>query len=229
MNYFAVIVAAGKSTRMNAQVPKPYLPLLNKTVIEWTLHAFLASSLIKKVVVVIAQEDHHWSSLKVSQHPKIVTVIGGAERMDSCINGLEALKDIAQDDDWVLEHDAARPCLSTEALEKMLAELSKEKIGGLLAVPASDTLKRSDPNQYTIETVDRKNVWHALTPQGFRYGLFFKALTMAKQQGTIVTDGAQAIEMCGYQPRLFLGSKQNIKITTAEDLALAEFYLKREC
>jgi 2-C-methyl-D-erythritol 4-phosphate cytidylyltransferase len=154
-------------------------------------------------------------------------VTGGAERGQSVRNGLEALREWAGPDDWVLVHDAVRPCLCTEDLDRLLAELDDDPVGGLLAVPVRDTLKQADATGRVATTVDRAQLWHALTPQMFRLGLLCDALQSALARGLRVTDEAAAMEAAGFSPRLVEGRADNVKITRPEDLALAEFYLTR--
>lgn len=225
--FWAVIVAAGNGRRMGTDLPKQYLPLVGKTVIEHAAHALLVSPLIQKVVVVISPQDRYWQYLAISQHPKIMTAIGGAERLDSCLSGLLALQPIAQEHDWVLEHDGARPCLTADGLASLIKQLSAEAVGGLAAYPVSDSMKRSDATQHVLTGIERNNLWHALTPQMFRYGLLRKALTNAKTQAIITTDSASAIELIGYRPKLIHFTKRNIKITEPEDLTLARYFLEQ--
>jgi 2-C-methyl-D-erythritol 4-phosphate cytidylyltransferase len=141
--------------------------------------------------------------------------------------GWRALREWASPDDWVLVHDAARPCLSTEDLDRLLAELDSDPVGGLLAIPVRDTLKQTDAAGRVATTVDRARIWHALTPQMFRLGLLRDALRDALARGLPVTDEAAAMEAAGFAPRLIEGRADNVKITRPEDLALAEFYLTR--
>jgi 2-C-methyl-D-erythritol 4-phosphate cytidylyltransferase len=153
---------------------------------------------------------------------------GGPERCHSVLNGLRRLREMAAaDDDWVLVHDAARPCVRQEDVARLLDELSADPVGGLLAVPARDTIKRADVGGTVVETIDRNVIWRALTPQMFRLGALTAAIVQALGRGVLVTDEAQAMELAGAAPRLVTGHEDNIKITTQSDLALAEFYLRQ--
>jgi 2-C-methyl-D-erythritol 4-phosphate cytidylyltransferase len=178
------------------------------------------------IVVVIARQDSRWSSLPVAQDPRVRTVEGGAERMHSVLNGLEELARDAAADDWVLVHDAARPCLGRAELERLVSTLENDRVGGLLALPVGDTLKRADASgSHVLSTVERQGLWAAQTPQMFRYELLHRALQAAMRAGIQVTDEAGAVESLGERPRLIPGSPRNIKVTRPEDLSLAEAIL----
>ncbi|BFM07967.1 2-C-methyl-D-erythritol 4-phosphate cytidylyltransferase [Halioxenophilus aromaticivorans] len=222
-----MVPAAGIGSRMAADIPKQYLPLHNATVIEWTLRKLLAVQRVRKVVVAVAEHDPHWPQLAISQHPQIVTTGGGAERADSVLAGLGALQGLAQSNDWVLVHDAARPCVQPASINRMIDELHDHPVGGILAVPVADTLKYASPREPADidKTVDRKRTWAAQTPQMFRYGELLNALQNASGDGFIVTDEASALEHLGVQPRLVVGRTDNLKITTPDDLALAQLIL----
>ena len=224
--FWVVVPAAGSARRMGAAVPKQYLPLAGRTVIEWSLAPFLAHARAAGIVVVLAEQDQRWTQTVLAGDQKIATTIGGAERMDSVLAGLRALQDRAAGDDWVLVHDAARPCLSTTDLDRLLNELSDDAVGGLLAAPVVDTLKRADEGGRVSQTVARENLWRALTPQMFRRDILQRALEAALMQGVAVTDEAQAVEALGLQPKLVAGDADNIKITLPEDLARAERILR---
>lgn len=204
----------------DAAVPKQYLQLAGKAVIEWSLAPLLARPECAGVVVALGAEDREWTKLDVSRDPRVRSVAGGAERADSVHAGLRALK--LDDAAWVLVHDAARPCLSAQEVDLLLRTLESDPVGGLLAAPVVDTLKRADAAGRVAQTVDREGLWRALTPQMFRYGLLDKALQEARGRGLVVTDEAQAIEGLGLQPRVVPGSPDNLKITLAEDLRRAE-------
>jgi len=225
--YWAIIPAAGVGARMNADVPKQYLQLNGKTILEHTLERFFDNPAISGIVVVVSEGDHHWNklSLKLKTHKPLLLANGGSERCHSVLYGLEALSDKVDDADWVLVHDAARPCLSQEDIYKLIAELSSHEVGGILARPVVDTMKRDDGELGIVETVERQGLWHALTPQMFRYRLLFNALTKALDDGYQVTDEASAIEHAGLKARLVEGRADNIKVTRPEDLQLAALYL----
>jgi 2-C-methyl-D-erythritol 4-phosphate cytidylyltransferase len=228
---WVIVPAAGSGRRMGGgAMPKQYLPLAGRTVIEWSLRAFLRRADCRAIVVVLAADDERWSGLSVTQDPRVVIARGGAERSDSVRAGLDAMAARAADQDWVLVHDAARPCLRDEELARLIQVLSDDAVGGLLAAPVVDTLKRADDSDRVRETVPRTSLWRALTPQMFRYGLLRRALAAAASGRVSVTDESQAIEALGLQPRLVAGDADNIKITVVDDLARAERILQsRSC
>lgn len=223
---WALIPAAGRGLRTGASLPKQYLPLCERSVLEHSLALFMNHARVAGIVVVLASEDAHWHALKASSSPRIHTVVGGAERPDSVLAGLIKLKTLASDTDWVLVHDAARACLSRQLLDALLVQLEQDPVGGLLAIPASDTIKQGQDGRVTA-TLDRDTLWQAQTPQMFRLGMLHAALSEALQAGLKVTDEASAMEQAGHAPRLVQGSADNLKITRAEDMALAEMILRR--
>ena len=225
---WVIIPAAGVGRRMGSDVPKQYLLLNDKPVIEHTLNIFKSHPAVSEIVVAISNEDEYWSSVNTSSSNIIHKTDGGKERCDSVLNGLEFLQNKADVDDWVLVHDAARPCLREKDLNLLLDTLIQHDVGGILAVPVRDTMKRSEKDSNLIaETVERENLWHALTPQMFRYKLLNDALKSALNENKTITDEASAIEHAGYKPVLVEGHADNIKITRPEDLALAAFYLRQ--
>jgi 2-C-methyl-D-erythritol 4-phosphate cytidylyltransferase len=211
---------------MGAAVPKQYLPLAGRTVIEWSLAPFLQRDHVSGVVVVLADGDGRWPQTALAGHARITMTTGGAERMDSVLAGLKALETRAAARDWVLVHDAARPCLSSADLDRLVNELSNDEVGGLLAAPVVDTLKRGDDQQRVDQTVSREKLWRALTPQMFRFELLRRALLNAIDHGFSVTDEAQAVEALGLRPKLIAGDADNVKITLPEDLPRAERILR---
>lgn len=219
---WVMIPAAGVGRRMSAALPKQYLPLAGRTVLEWSLAPFLANASISGIVVGHASDDPHIGALV--RDARIRTCVGGAERADTVLRGLDALE--ADDNDWVLVHDAARPCLHADDLSRLIAELSSDEVGGLLACPVSDTLKSADAQGRVAATVPRDHLWRALTPQMFRYGLLRRALPHARERGLTVTDESSAVEALGHRPKLVAGRADNIKITVPEDLAHAEHILR---
>lgn len=226
--YWAVIPAAGIGKRMRSHIPKQYLPLAGRTVIEHSIDIFLQHPRISGVVVAISEDDETWQGLHFDTDKPVLTVSGGAERCHSVVNALETLADHASDADWVLVHDAARPCLQRKDLDLLMDLLAVHPVGGLLGVPVRDTIKRADVTCEVEETVDRDGLWHALTPQMFHLGSLRNALRMALESGKLVTDESSAIELSGRQPIMVEGSADNIKITRPEDLALAEFFLRHQ-
>ena len=218
--------AAGVGRRFGTERPKQYAPLCGRTVIEWALAPFLTDSRCAGAVAALAQDDPYWKAIAP---PTVIVAPGGQERSHSVRNGLAALADRANRDDWVLVHDAARPCLPRQDLDRLLAALEYHSVGGLLATPAADTLKRADVSRDVQQTVDRAGLWRALTPQMFLYGRLCEALDRAHAAGRIPTDEAQAIEWLGERPRLVEGAAANLKITSAADLAIAAALLKEPC
>lgn len=227
VKHWVIVPAAGNSRRMgDVFQPKQYLQLVGRTVLEWALAPFLARTDCDGIIVVLARDDQLWRKSQLSSHPKITTAIGGTERADSVSAGLVALAGRAHDRDWVLVHDAARPCLRAEDLDRLLRELQDDEVGGLLAAPVVDTLKRADEGSRVAETISRSALWRALTPQMFRLGVLRQALSAAKERNIPVTDEAQAIEALGLRPRLVAGDPDNVKVTVQEDLQRAERTLR---
>lgn len=213
---------------MGAAVPKQYLPLAGKTVLEHALQRLCGHGRIDGVVVALAEDDARWDGLRISCPRTLTRVDGGTERCHSVLNALERLFAQADGGDWVLVHDAARPCLRAGDLDRLIEELYHDETGGLLGLPVRDTMKRADAHGLVYETVDRKGLWHALTPQMFRLNALAGALRDAVAAGVMVTDEAAAMERAGWRPRLVPGHGDNIKITHPGDLALAEFYLAQQ-
>ncbi len=226
--YWAVVPAAGIGKRMGNQIPKQYLTLGDRLVIEHTLAHLAAHPKIDKIIVVIGAEDSHWPAVGLPDGVEVQVVTGGAERCHSVFNGLKALREQAAHDDWVLVHDAARPCLRVEDIEHLIDSLQSHSIGGILGLPVADTMKRSDSQGTIIDTVSRENLWRALTPQMFRFGMLYDALDRANQSNALITDEASAIEWAGYAPRMVEGHADNIKITQPQDLTLAALYLQQQ-
>jgi 2-C-methyl-D-erythritol 4-phosphate cytidylyltransferase len=226
MRYWLVVPAAGGGRRFGGDVPKQYSPLAGRSLIEWSLAPFLDDARCRGIVVALAADDRWFEKLPVSRHPRLTNVPGGTERSDSVRLALQALPaaDAASDTDWVLVHDAARPCVSAAEIDALL-DVSPDDIGAVLAVPVADTLKRADGQGHVSRTEDRAALWRALTPQMFRVGLLRAALAAASETGRVPTDESQAVEWLGYQPRLVRGNARNIKVTEPGDLALAEFLL----
>ncbi|MGY2289017.1 2-C-methyl-D-erythritol 4-phosphate cytidylyltransferase [Pseudomonas sp. SDO528_S397] len=217
--FWAVIPAAGVGARMAADRPKQYLQLGGRTILEHSLGCFLDHPDLKGLVVCLAADDPYWPTLACANDPRIQRADGGSERSGSVLNALLHLHALgASDDDWVLVHDAARPNLSRDDLDTLLAELAHDPVGGLLAVPARDTLKRIDKQGRVVETVDRSLIWQAYTPQMFRLGALHRALADSLVADVVITDEASAMEWAGQAPRLIEGRSDNIKVTRPEDL-----------
>jgi 2-C-methyl-D-erythritol 4-phosphate cytidylyltransferase len=232
MRYWLVMPAAGSGRRFGAATPKQYAPLAGRTVLEWALRPFISDARCLHLVVALAEADRTFSEVARrlgAGGARLTAVPGGAERSHSVRNALTALSGRAGADDWVLVHDAARPCLSGEDLERLLALAAPHPVGGLLAVPATDTLKRAQAGSVepAVEaTVERAGLWRALTPQMFRYAALCAALDAAHAAGRSPSDEAQALEWTGARPLLIEGAATNFKITSAADLALAAGVLR---
>lgn len=222
--YFAIVPAAGSGARFGAETPKQYLSLAGKPLIFHALAALCRCERLERVWVVLSPEDTWWREYDWRElGPKLETVYrGGATRAQSVASGLLAAATAAAADDWVLVHDAARPCLSQAMLNRLCDELSDDAVGGLLAVPLADTLKRADAEQRVGATEPRDGLWLAQTPQMFRYGV----LTAALAEHADVTDEAGAIEAAGLRPKLVAGDAGNFKVTYPADLLLAEMILR---
>jgi len=217
--FWAVIPAAGVGARMAADRPKQYLSLGGRTILEHSLGCFLDHPGLKGLVIALAAHDPYWPGLACATDSRIQRVDGGDERADSVLNALLHLHTLgAAEDDWVLVHDAARPNLSRHDLDTLLVELADDPVGGLLAVPARDTLKRADKQGRVLETVDRALIWQAYTPQMFRLGALHRALADSLVADATITDEASAMEWAGQAPRLIEGRSDNIKVTRPEDL-----------
>ncbi len=225
---WAVVPAAGVGARMGGDRPKQYLPLAGRTVIEQSLDCVLDHPAIEGVVIAISEGDADWTKLHYQHAKPVLLASGGEERCHSVLNALEVLSDTATEDDWVLVHDAARPCLRQEDISHLIDTCKTHDVGGILAVPVKDTMKKAGDFGEIIQTVDRTALWHAQTPQMFRLGVLRKALEQALEKGVLVTDEASAIEWAGLHPLLVEGHADNVKITRPEDLALAEFYLSHK-
>lgn len=221
---YAIVPAAGHGARFGAETPKQYLGLLGRPLIWHTLHALCTCEVIDRVWVVLSPGDQWWSAHDwAALGPKLETVYhGGATRAQSVAAGLQAAATAIAEEDWVLVHDAARPCLTAGLVERLVRTLAEDPVGGLLAVPVADTLKRAGPGNRVAATVDRSGLWQAQTPQMFRYGLLVDALERFSE----VTDEAGAMEAAGHAPRLVPGDLTNLKVTWPVDLALAEMFLK---
>jgi len=217
-HYFALIPAAGSGARMAAELPKQYLPLLGRPMIYHAVKALCAAVDIESVYVVLAPQDAHWAQHDLQAFaPKLqVLYVGGETRAQSVLNGLEAMRAPCQAEDWVLVHDAARPCLSRRHLARLIDEIGADEVGGLLAMPVADTLKRADAQ-------GRENLWQAQTPQMFRHGLLLQALEAMGDEAP--TDESRAIERLGLSPKLVASDGSNLKVTYPEDLVLAQLIL----
>jgi 2-C-methyl-D-erythritol 4-phosphate cytidylyltransferase len=224
--HVALIPAAGVGARMNAACPKQYLPVAGKPMLAHVLETFISSSSVEHIYLVVSETDGYIDEVltpSIKSSGKLTLLRkGGATRQETVLNGLLAMDGQIASSDWVLVHDAARPGLSSELIDKLIVGLHDDLVGGLLALPVVDTLKRSGADNRAEATVPREGLWAAQTPQMFRYALLRRALEQCAQ----VTDEAGAVEALGLQPRLIEGSQRNFKITLPGDIALAECYLK---
>ncbi len=217
-----VVPAAGIGSRMQSTCPKQYLTIGDKTILEHAVAALLAHPRVREVIIVVSPEDRWFAGLPLATYPQVRQVEGGAQRADSVLAGLKA----ASGAEWVLVHDAARPCLHPDDLARLLALTEQSRVGGILAAPVRDTMKRGEPGKQAIaHTVERDDLWHALTPQLFPLALLKQCLERALDEGATITDEASALEYCGFHPELVSARADNIKVTRPEDLALAAFYL----
>jgi 2-C-methyl-D-erythritol 4-phosphate cytidylyltransferase len=226
--YFAVVPAAGMGKRMSADCPKQYLKINDKTVIEHTIEKLLNVERLQKIIIAVSEHDQHWQTIELLKNPRIEIVNGGVERCISVFNGLLALDKKCNNNDWVLVHDVARPCVSVNDINKLIDQLTDKTVGGLLATPVTDTVKQVDSDGYVIETLDRSCLWRAQTPQMFRFQLLLNALEQSINSGESITDEASAVELAGFSVAVIEGSSENIKITRSEDLPLADFYLQQQ-
>lgn len=215
---------------MALDIPKQYVELNGKTIIEHSLSRLLEHPQIEGVVVAISSDDSWWHDLSLASLFKkpVIVVNGGQERCHSVLNGIKRLQQEISVDDWVMVHDAARPCVRQSDLDKLMTGLADHAIGGILATRVRDTMKRSNNSNEVTETVDRTNLWHALTPQMFRLGVLKSAIETVLANGVMVTDEASAIESQGLSPLLIEAHQDNIKVTRMEDLSLASYYLQQQ-
>ena len=222
--YFAIIPAAGSGSRFGAPLPKQYLTINGLPIIRHAIDALLADARIARVVVVLSPEDNDWHEgcLPAQSQDRVSVIrIGGATRAKSVLNGISwlAKNSNVESKDWILVHDAARPCLTPVQIDALITSLSDDPVGGLLAIPVADTVKRADSAQRVAATVDRRSLWQAQTPQMFRLDLLQRALGAIDL--AVATDESAAIETLGYAPKLVAGSLANLKVTYPADLSLA--------
>ncbi len=228
---WAVVPAAGIGQRMQTDIPKQYLPLHGSTVLGHTLNKLLSVNAVKGLAIALHVDDKYWNDVQITSEKPVIQVDGGAERSDSVLNALQALSEHENFDetqDWVLVHDAVRPCVRISDIDLLIAEVAYNKAGGLLALPVRDTMKRQGTDTIVQSTVEREGLWHALTPQLFPYQVLREALTQATNAGMTVTDESSAVEQIGVCPVLVQGHEDNIKITRPGDLRLAELYLNSD-
>jgi len=213
---------------MGGAVPKQYLELGGRRVIDHTVERMLSHPAVDGLYLALGEEDGWWDDTEFSGHADLVRVAGGSERCHSVSNALQALAARAGRDDWVLVHDAARPCVRRSDVDRLIDIVRGDQVGGLLGLPVRDTMKRTDAGDRVLDTVERNHLWHAFTPQMFRFGVLQDALRGALDSGVLVTDEASAIEWAGYRPVMVEGHADNLKITRPEDLRLAAYYLEQQ-
>ncbi|MBV35927.1 MAG: 2-C-methyl-D-erythritol 4-phosphate cytidylyltransferase [Rickettsiales bacterium] len=223
---WAVIPAAGIGARMNSDIPKQYLKIEDKTILEYSVNRFLEHSKIYKVVVALSPKDTYWEELPFADNPRVLTTTGGKDRVDSVKAALTFIRENeAAEADWVMVHDAARPCLSSRHIDDLITSKETSPDGAILAVGAIDTIKQANKRQTIEKTIDRETVWLAQTPQFFSLRTLSNAIDNALNEGQTITDEASAMEFAGYHPSLVIGSRKNLKITEQEDLLLASIWL----
>ena len=223
---WAIVPAAGLGERFGGDVPKQYVPLCGQPMLAWTLRTLLGDRGLAGIVVALAQDDDRFQALPEAADARVRTCVGAQRRDATVSRALEALHGLANATDWVLVHDAARPCLRLEDVQKLVTTLGDDAVGGLLGIPVSDTLKRTEDGAHVSATVARESFWRALTPQMFRYGLLCRALALCTERGRHCTDEAAAVESLGLRPRLVQGHADNLKVTTREDALLAAAILR---
>ncbi|MGB5397943.1 MAG: 2-C-methyl-D-erythritol 4-phosphate cytidylyltransferase [Gammaproteobacteria bacterium] len=228
---WAVVVAAGIGKRMNAPLPKQYLELNGIPVLQHSLQRLLDNPHVTALVVALREADPHWPQIRLDTKKPVLIAPGGDERSDSVLSALNCLQQQAEFDpahDWVLVHDAVRPCVRQADIDRLINTIGDSEAGGLLALGVRDTMKRQSADGTVAQNVDREGLWHALTPQLFPWRLLQRALTQAAQNKRAITDESSAMEAAGYAPRLVEGSADNIKITRPGDIRLAELYLEEQ-
>ncbi|MBL4823077.1 MAG: 2-C-methyl-D-erythritol 4-phosphate cytidylyltransferase [Colwellia sp.] len=226
--FLVIVPAAGVGKRMLASCPKQYLEINKQSILTHTTNRLLSHPKIAKVILILSDEDEYFSQTELADNTNIIRVSGGKERVDSVINGLQIID--VEKYPWVLVHDAARPCVTHEDIDKIIGQCIANNCGGLLATQVVDTMKQNSqvqPNMVS-STIERRNLWHAFTPQMYKTVELKQAIEQALKEGKDITDESSAIELAGLPSLLVLGRHDNIKITRPEDLALATFYLEQQ-
>ncbi|MFT5636555.1 MAG: 2-C-methyl-D-erythritol 4-phosphate cytidylyltransferase [Cognaticolwellia sp.] len=225
--HFTVVVpAAGVGKRMRSPCPKQYLTIDNITILEHTVQRLLSHHAISHVIIALGENDEYFPSTSLANNSNITCVVGGKERVDSVLSGLKQLNSLQHQ--WVLVHDSARPCVRHQDLTRLINYCLENDHGGLLATPVRDTMKQANTAQLVAVTLERSQMWHALTPQMYKTDELTSAITSALASGISITDESSAMEALGYVSGLVSGSSDNIKITQPEDLFLAEFILNQQ-
>ncbi len=233
LQQFTVIVpAAGVGKRMQAHCPKQYLTINGVSILEHTVKRLLSHPQINRIILCLSAADEYFSDTLLAVHPAVAVADGGKERVDSVLNGLKTLNELelncADNNPWVLVHDAARPCVSHQDIDALISQCIEQNTGGLLAAPVRDTMKRGDNNNLVTTTVERAKLWHALTPQMYKATELMQAIELGIASNSNITDESSAIELAGLPSLLVIGSSENIKITHPDDLAFAEFILNKQ-
>lgn len=228
--FVVVVPAAGVGKRMLADCPKQYLTIENKSILEHTIERLLSHPAINKVIIALGEHDEYFTQTSLVNNAQVDIVVGGKERVDSVLAGINAIEQ--QQYPWVLVHDAARPCVSHNDITALISHCLAKKVGGLLASPVRDTMKRTkvtalDENQ-VLATVEREELWHALTPQMYPVNELKNAIISGLKTNVALTDESSAVELAGFPSLLISASSENIKITHPDDLALAAFYLNKQ-
>lgn len=221
-----VIPAAGVGKRMQTNCPKQYLLIANKTILEHTVERLLSHPAISLIVIALGSNDQYFPRLSLKYHANVMTVVGGKERVDSVLAGLKVIN--TNHYPWVMVHDAARPCITHQDIDKLIHTCFKHQQGGLLATPVRDTMKQATHDQHVATTIDRSLLWHAFTPQMYPTNQLISALAIGLAKGDEITDESSAIEAAGHVSQLVEGRSDNIKITRIDDLALANFILQQQ-
>lgn len=229
LQFVAIVPAAGVGSRMLALCPKQYLTINNQSILSHTVNRLLSHKNIAKVIVALSDDDSYFAQTSLVDNPNVIRVSGGKERVDSVLSGLQ----VVDETQWVLVHDAARPCVTHDDIDKLIKQCIASNIGGILATPVVDTMKLAAESNINDEvnvskTIERSRLWHAYTPQMFKAKELKQAIEQAHAQGLLITDESSAIEHAGLPSLLISGRKDNIKITRHEDLALASFYLAQQ-
>lgn len=228
--YWLIIPASGIGARIKSNIPKQYIKLTSgKTILDTTLEKFINIKKIAGFIVAIDKKDNFFSESKYINHKKLLTTVyGDNKRFISVLNAVRALDKWANDNDWVLVHDACRPCISERLVLNLINNLKNEKVGGLLATPVVDTIKKAGDFDYVAKTVDRNNLYQAQTPQMYRFWIIKKALEEVINNKLTITDETQAVEHLGLKAKIVKSDTRNIKITHPEDIDLANFYLMKK-
>ena len=225
---WAVIPAAGIGERVGSKIPKQYLQIAGKTILEHAISPFIDNSRIAGITVALHPQDTYFDTLDIkSCSEKVHVATGGVTRAHSVFNALESFEAKLDKNDYILVHDAARPCLTMSDLDKLIDVCIQHEVGGIIGSRVTDTIKYVE-NDNIVNTLDRENIWRAYTPQMFKFGVLQNAIQKAFKNKVCITDEASALEYAGYQPCMVEGDARNIKVTTAEDVFLAETFLKKE-